>query len=516
MIDSIPRRPWLVLAALCIAVFLVVVDNTIVNVALPTFSIKLNASNTVLQWIVDGYALPFAGLLVAGGEVADRWGRKRVMQIALVAFAVFSFLAAESQSTLQLLIARALMGAAAAFIFPATLSLVTTTFTDPRERTKAFGFWGATVGIAIALGPIMGGYLIDHFWYGSVFFVNVPIVLVTLVATSVVVPESRSPEQRPLDFGGLVLGVVGVTVLTLAIIDGPSWGWRAPATIALFATALAAFVWFVRFERSRDAPMLDVRIFRNREFSAAAASVATSFFCLFGFVFLTTQYFQLVRGYSPLSAGVHTLPFAVVVAVMTPLGALATIHVGARFVVSAGLMIMGLSLWWMAHFGPMAPFVGPVVLSMMTLALGFSLISSPSTASLMNTLSTNQVGAGASLNETTREIGGTLGVAVVGSVFSSVFGPQLRAALSPLGFSSSVINRAITSMQAAEQLVHRVPAGVGRVAAGHAVINAFMDGFHRGCLVAAALTGTLSLVVFWFLPGPVPANVVGASPVETH
>jgi len=164
----------------------------------------------------------------------------------------------------------------------------------------------------------------------------------------------------------------------------------------------------------------------------------------------------------------------------------------------------------------MAPFVGPVVLSMMTLALGFSLISSPSTASLMNTLSTNQVGAGASVNETTREIGGTLGVAVVGSVFSSVFGPQLRAALSPLGFSSSVINRAITSMQAAEQLVHRVPAGVGRVAAGHAVINAFMDGFHRGCLVAAALTGTLSLVVFWFLPGPVPANVVGASPVETH
>src|ERR1019366_8038100 len=310
-------------------------------------------------------------------------------------FAVFSMVAAESHSMTQLLIARALMGASAAFIFPATLSLVTTAFDDLAQRAKAFGIWGATAGIAVAIGPIAGGSLVDHFWFGSVFVVNVPFACVTIVLVAFLVPESRSPVLRRVDLGGLVMGSVSISSLVLAIIEGPSWGWLSTKVLGLFVASLILLVVFGLYERRLDDPMLDIRLFRRGEFSAAAAAIATSFFCLFGFVFLVTQYFQLVHGYSPLSAGVHTLPFAVVTMIATPLGAVAALRIGIRWVVSVGLAVMGGSMMWMTQFGAHAAYWGPVVISMMILALGFSLISSPSTSALMSSLSPAQIGAGA-------------------------------------------------------------------------------------------------------------------------
>ena len=499
------RHPWRSLAALCLAVFLVVIDNTIVNVALPTLSIQLHASNTALQWIVDGYALPFAGLLLAGGDFAERYGRRRTMHVALAIFALFSFAAAECTSTGWLLAARACMGASAAFIFPATLSLVSVTFPDPRQRTKAFGIWGAVVGVAIALGPIAGGYLLNHYWYGSVFLVSVPVAVVAIAATAQWVGESRSAEARSLDVGGLTFGVTAVTLLTLGIIQGPSWGWRSPVIIVIFAVFVVVGLVFVRYERRRSDPLLDVSVFRNRTFSSAAAAIATSFFCLFGFIFVVTQYFQLIRGYSPLSAGVHTLPFAIVTALVTPLGALAALRIGTRWVVSGGLVIMGSALAWMATLDARAPYLGPVVVSMMVLAFGFSLISSPSTSALMNALSARQIGAGAAVNETTREVGGTLGVAVMGSVFSSLFGPQIVQALSPLHLPTAVVNAARSSMQATLSVLHGLsPASAAVVRP--MVVSAFMSGFHRACIVASVSTIVIGLLVFWFLPGPLPVD----------
>ena len=244
---TFPReRRWVVLFVLCIAVFLVVVDNTIVNVALPTLSRDLHASNSSLQWIVDGYSLPFAGLLLAGGGLSDRWGRKFVMQSGLGAFALFSLFAAFSHNVGTLLTARALMGASAAFIFPATLSTLTVVFEDTRERAKAFGVWGATTGVAIALGPISGGALITHYWYGSIFLVNVPLALVGMIAIASVVPESRSPRRRRMDYLGLALGTSGITALVLAIIEGPSWGWRSSPTLVLFGAATMLLAGFAQ------------------------------------------------------------------------------------------------------------------------------------------------------------------------------------------------------------------------------------------------------------------------------
>jgi DHA2 family multidrug resistance protein-like MFS transporter len=386
------ERRWLVLSVLCIAVFLVVVDNTIVNVALPTLSRELHATNSSLQWIVDGYSLPFAGLLIAGGGLSDRVGRKLVMQFALVMFGLFSLLAALSHNIETLLTARALMGAAAAFIFPATLSTLTEVFDDTSERAKAFGVWGATTGIAIALGPIAGGVLIDHFWYGSIFLVNVPLVIVGIVAIAWVVPESRSPQRRRLDLLGLFFGTSGVTALVLAIIEGPAWGWRSFQTLILFVVAAIVLYVFALVELRRVGPLLDVRIFHNRTFSAGAGAIATNFFCLFGFIFLVTQYFQFVRGYSALSTGVHTLPFAFGVMVTTPLGALAALRLGTRYVVALGLVITGIGLFWMSTLSANASYFGPIVGSMITLAIGFSMVNAPSVAATMETLAPSRTG----------------------------------------------------------------------------------------------------------------------------
>jgi EmrB/QacA subfamily drug resistance transporter len=495
-------RRWWILAVLCMVVIIVAIDNTIVNVALPVISRHLHASNSSLQWVVDAYSLPFAGLLLAGGGMSDRLGRKRVMQIGLAAFGMFSLLAAFSHDVSTLLVARALMGASAAFIFPATLSTLTIVFDDARERAKAFGLWGAASGVAIAVGPVVGGTLLVHFWYGSIFLINAPLVVAALVASAYVVPESKSPLQRRHDVGGLVLGTTGVSLLTLATIQGPSWGWLSTSILGLYAGGVLAVIAFVRYELRREGPLVDMRIFSNRAFSVGSGAIAVNYFSLFGFIFLITQYFQLIRGYSPLSAGVHTLPFAAVVMVTTPLGAALALRWGARSVVSVGLAVVGLALVWGGVVSAHAAYFGPIVAIMVLLAFGFSLVNAPATASLMGTLRPEQVGAGASVNETTRELAGTLGVAVVGSAFSSLFGPGIRATLGRYvghGLSAAQLRVATSSTPAAQATVARFPS-VLRPALTNEVANAFMSGLHLGCLVAGAAALVAAVVVFSKMP----------------
>jgi hypothetical protein len=340
--------------------------------------------------------------------------------------------------------------------------------------------------------------LIEHFWWGSVFLVNLPVVALTIVAGQLVIPESKSEFKRRFDFTGLFFGSAGITLLVLAIIEGPTWGWRSGTTLSLFATAAILFTGFVLWERRRPEPLLDVRVFRKPAFSAGAVSIATSFFCLFGFIFLVTQYFQLVRGYSAFSAGAHTLPFAITSMIMTPLGALLALKIGTRTVVGSGLVIMSLGLAWMAVQGPESAFFGPVMGSMIVLATGFSLITAPSTAAVMGSLSPEQLGAGSAVNNVTRELGGTLGVAVVGSTFSSVFGPQIIHAFSqyvPVGIAT----RASESMQGALATAQSLPAPIAASLQPH-IVESFMSGFHRGCFVAAGVALVLSALAFAFLP----------------
>lgn len=271
------ERRWLVLGILSASVFLVVVDNLIVNVALPTLQRELDASVTSLQWIVDAYALVFAGLLLAGGALGDRWGRKRTLQVGLVLFAIFSGFGAFADSSSSLIVWRGAMGIGAALVFPATHAIITNLFIDPVERAKAIGLWSAVSGMAVAFGPVAGGFLLKHFWWGSVFLVNIPIVAIALLVGHFLVPESREPHQGRFDLVGLVLSVVGVGALVFTVIESPHWGWGSGESIAGFGLAAVTLVVFVRYEARRRDPLLDVTFFRNARFSAATVPSVSHF-----------------------------------------------------------------------------------------------------------------------------------------------------------------------------------------------------------------------------------------------
>ncbi|MGD0748535.1 MAG: DHA2 family efflux MFS transporter permease subunit [Acidimicrobiales bacterium] len=505
---SAPKdRRWIVLAVLCLSVFLVVVDNTIVNVALPTLNRTLGASITSLQWIVDAYSLAFAGLLLAGGGIGDRLGRKGTMQTGLVFFGLFSAAAAWSHTTGGLITTRALMGVAAAFIFPASLAILTSVFSDPSERQKALGIWGATSGIAVAFGPITGGALLEHFWYGSIFLVNVPIVMITFIAGGFLIPKLPKVAQHSFDFRGVVLSTVGVTALVLAIIEGPQWGWASAGTLACFATSAVLLTVFTVLELRTEGPLLDVRVFRIPRFTGGALSISVAFFCLFGFIFLITQYFQFVKGYSTLSAGVHTLPFAIVAAIATPIAAVVALKVGTRLVVTAGLLLMGGGLV-VAAFNSQAntSYFGPIILAMVLLALGLSSITAPTAEAVMGSVADDQRGAAAGVNNTTRELGGTLGVAVFGSFFASSFAPRITSAFRSLPIPAGPKAEAHQSMAAALVVAAHAPRAA-QPALQSIAFTAFHSGLQVACIAGAGVAVVGALVALKLLPGRGAAEV---------
>lgn len=495
------ERRWWILPVLCLSVFLVVVDNTIVNVALPTLSRTLGASTTGLQWIVDAYSLAFAGLLLAGGGLGDRLGRKVVMQAGLVFFGLFSAAAAFCTTTGTLIAARTLMGIAAAFVFPASLAILTSVFTDHAERQKALGIWGATSGIAVAFGPIVGGALLQHYWFGSIFLVNVPIVIGTIVAGHFLIPTLVADRSHAFDTRGVVISTLGLLTLVLAIIQGPDWGWDSVRTLGCFAVAVILLGSFTMVELRTPHPLLDVRVFLVRRFTAGAVSIAVAFFCLFGFIFLITQYLQFVKGYSTLSAGVHTLPFAIVAAVVTPIGAVLALKVGTRLVVTLGLLAMGGGLIVSAfNHSPHTAYFGPIVISMVLLAIGLSLVTAPANEAVMGSLAADQVGSGAAVNNTTRELGGTLGVAVLGSVFASAYTPKITHVLAPYPVPAAARSAAQQSMAAALDVVSRAPSGIQGLLRS-ATFDAFGSGLRLACMVGAAVAVLGALVAALFLPG---------------
>ncbi|HEY5277168.1 MAG TPA: MFS transporter, partial [Coriobacteriia bacterium] len=332
---------WGALGVLCVSILVVNLDNTILNVALPTLVRKLNATSSELQWIVDSYAMVFAGLLLIGGSLADRFGRKRLFLIGLAIFGCGSIGAAFSGSVASLIAWRAVMGAGAALTMPATLSIINDLFRDPRERSRAIGLWAGTSGIGIAIGPIAGGLLLARFWWGSVFFVNVPIVVAGAIGALLLVPDSRNPNAaRPDPVGGL-LSMLGLGCVLWAIIEAPTRGWSSTRVVGVGVAGLAVLAMFVAWEVRSDHPMLNLRFFRSRRFSAATSSLSLGVFALFGALFVQTQFLQFDLHLSAIGAGVRILPIAAVVAVTAPLSAFIVRLVGSKVTASAGLLAIG-------------------------------------------------------------------------------------------------------------------------------------------------------------------------------
>ncbi len=493
----VDRRRWVVLAVLCVAVFVTTLDGLIVNIALPSLSTDLGATTRQLQWIVDAYLLVFTGLLLAAGGLGDRYGRRRALLLGLVIFGITSAYAGSVDSPEGLILARALMGVGAAAIFPATLAIITNVFPDPRERAKAIGIWSAVSGIGVAAGPITGGWLLEHFWWGSIFYVNIPVIAVAVVAVIVFVPESRDSHAVRLDRLGLGLSIASISALVFTIIEAPEFGWLSAQTSAGFLVAGVLLGLFIWWESRVEHPLLPVRIFENLRFTAASVSVTSAFFALFGFVFLITQYFQLVREYSPLQAGVRTLPVAFSIAAASVLSPTLVQRVGTKLVVAGGLASMATGFLWVSTASATTPYL-EIVGQMILLGAGLGATTAPATESIMGSLSVDKAGVGSAVNDTTRELGGTLGVAVVGSVFSSIYVSSL--ADGPIFASLTPDAQVATedSVAAAGQIAP----GLGAQAGAYftEVSEAFLSGLAVSCVVVAGVAFAGSLFALRFLP----------------
>jgi drug resistance transporter, EmrB/QacA subfamily len=479
------RRRMLLLATVCLAAFAINIDTTIVNVALPDLGRQLGATTRSLQWIVDGYNLAFAALVLTAGSLGDRFGRRPALLVGLAGFALSSGIGATVGSASALIAVRFVMGASAAVIFPTTLSIITNAFPERGERAKAIGVWGAVTGLGVAIGPVTGGLLLAHFGWPSVFVALVPVALLALVATWAWVPESSDPAEARLDPPGLVLSSAAIGTLVYTIIEAPGRGWGSAATLAGLAGAVVLTAVFVAVERRRPRPMIDIALFRTPAFSAASASVTVAFFALFGFIFVVTQYFQFIRGYGTLSTGLRILPVATTIAIGSVGGVLLAGRIGTRAVVSTGLLLLGSSFGWIAVSATFMPY-DRIVGQMVLMGLGLGLTTAPATESILSVLPAAKAGVGSAVNDATRELGGTLGVAVLGSIFTSLYAHHL-ATSSFRTLPSHAVSAAQNSVAAALGTVGHAPAGPARQQLLDGLHASFMSGLHVACLAAAGI-----------------------------
>jgi EmrB/QacA subfamily drug resistance transporter len=507
-------HPIAALAVICLSVFVVSVDATIVNVALPTLSRELDADIAELQWIVDAYTLVMAGLMLSAGSLADRFGRRGFLSGGLMLFAVTSAIAAQVGAADGLIWARAAMGVGAAVIFPTTLSLITNIFVDPVKRAKAIGLWAAMVGVGVAAGPISGGWLLEHFSWGAVFMVNVPVAVVAIIGGILFVPTSRDPAAPRVDVPGLILSSIGITALVYTVIEAPNWGWGSGHTAAGFGIAIAVLAGFAWWERRSSHPMLDVSVFANRRFSGGSLAVTAGFLTLFGFIFVITQYFQFIKAYSAFETGVRLMPVAVSIAAGSIVGPRIVQRIGTTAVVVAGLVIFAAGLAWASTVDASTSYA-VIAAQMVLLGAGLGLTTAPATESIMGSLSSDKAGVGSAVNDTTRELGGTLGVAIVGSVFASIYSSRLASDSAVSVLPAEVRETMERSVAAAQEVVGQLPQGVmPNIRA--AVDNAFLDGMQVGSLISAAIALAAAVVVAGLLPArarqAAPADIEQSEP----
>ncbi len=513
--DVAYRRRWLTLTVLCVSLLVIVLDNTILNVAIPTLAKPRNvggiaASASQLQWIVDSYTVVFAGLLLTAGSLGDRFGRYRALVIGLSIFGFGSLLSALSDSPNTLIATRSLMGIGGAFIMPSTLSILTNVFHDPIERRKAIGIWAGVAGLG-ALGPITGGFLLTHFWWGSVFLVNVPIVIAGLAAGYFLIPDSRDPSTPRLDPVGALLSIVGLSVVLWGVIEAPTSGWTSPETLVAFAVGAAILAAFIRWELTTDSPMLNMHFFQNPRFSAASGAITLTFFTLFGTLFVMTQYLQVVRGFSALKAGLVLGPQAVMMLIFAPTSSVWVGKFGNKRVVATGLGIVAVSLVLVSRLTPDTATI-LIIGATMVMGVGMANIMAPATDSIMGSLPRAKAGVGSAVNDTTRQTGGAFGVAVLGSLLASRYSSQITHILGENIAPAVKDNVSAAHGYALKQLA-------GQPDLQHRIIDAsnhaFVSGFHMAAVAGACVILLTAIAVLKFLPARGDEMGSGA-PDDTH
>ncbi|MGW3550691.1 MFS transporter [Streptomyces griseoincarnatus] len=502
--EAVHRRRWVILGVLMMSLLIVVLDNSILNVAIKTISTPaptgLGATQSQLEWAINAYTLVFAGLLFTAGLLGDRLGRKKVLIGGLAVFGAGSALAAFSGSPAELIVFRAVMGLGAAFVMPATMAVLMHVF-ERDEQPRAIGIWTGGVGLAIAIGPITGGLLLDHFWWGSVFLVNVPIVALAVALMLWLVPDSRDPKPGRLDPVGVVLSVAGLVLLVYGIIRGGQLADFTDVTVlATTGAGLAVLAAFVVFEKRSDHPSVDISAFRNKVFSASITAIALVFFALLGVTFFTVFYLQSVRGHSPLETGLLMLPLAATQLLFAPRARLMVDRVGSRITTTAGLVVLAATLAAFALLDEATPlwFLEAVFFLMGT---GMAYVMTPVSVVVMQALPREKAGSASALSNTFRQVGGALGIAVLGSVLSTAYRTDIEGALGPV--PPGARHAAGESIEATLAVADRLGPRGGPLA--DAAADAFLYAMHVTALWGAAVAVLGAVVVAVFLPGRTPA-----------
>ena len=496
---EVRRMRWWTLAIVSVTVVLATIDETILNVAIPSLQRDLGASASSLQWMVNAYVLVFGGLLLTMGGIGDRFGRARMLRYGLTVFAVSSLGAALAQSPAQLIGARAVMGVGGAMMMPATLAIIVNVF-EEKELPKAIAVWAILAGVGVALGPILGGALLEYFYWGSVFLVSVPIAGIAIVASLFLVPDSRDPDSKPLDIPGALLSMGAVSALVLAIIEGPNWGATSPE-LAVTAAAAVVFGWgFVLRERRAAYPLLDFALFRLPRFSAGAAAISLAFFSLVGFIFGFTQYLQFVQGHTPLAAGLRFLPIAGGFMVGSIVSEQLASRFGATRVIAAGLVLMTavtpLIVLWEVDTSYLV--IGPIVA---VIALGVGMVVAPAAEAVMGAVEMAKAGVGSAMNDVTQMLSSAISIATVGSVMYAVYAVKLGDAVASLPANAAEMVR--DSIGAAVQLAASLPQDEA-LALSTAAKTAFTDALGVAVLIGAGFTLVGALIVARFMPARGP------------
>ncbi|HEY1988215.1 MAG TPA: DHA2 family efflux MFS transporter permease subunit [Acidimicrobiales bacterium] len=492
------RHRWATLAVLCVTLLLISLDNTVLNVALPSIVRSLGASSSQLQWMVDAYAVVFAGLLLSLGALGDRAGRKWVFMGGLVVFGGGSAFATWSGSPDRLTLARAVMGIGAAALMPCTLSILTNVFTQEKERVRAIGIWSGATGLGVALGPILGGILLAHYWWGSVFLVNVPVAILGLIAAIWLVPNSRNPASTRPDPIGAVLSILGGGSLLWGIIEAPSRGWSSPLILGAIGAAAILIAAFVVWERRIDHPMLPLRFFASRRYSVAIAALALVLFALLGMFFVMTQYLQFVLGYSPLEAGVRIAPVALALLVIAPLSVLAAHRFGSKLVIVSGMALIALGLGLLSRT-TVAGTYRDCIAAFLVLGVGVALALAPSTESVMGSLPKEEAGVGSATNDTAMQLGGALGVGVLGTALILRYQHLVSPVVAHAGVPASVQGLINSSLGAALAVAQHAPPALGNQLALLAR-RSFVSGMDLALMIATGVVAVAAVLVLVLLP----------------
>jgi EmrB/QacA subfamily drug resistance transporter len=499
------RRRWIAFIFMGISMLIISLDNTVLNLALPSIAKDLGSTSAQLQWIVDAYVLAIAGCLLTIGYLGDRLGRKPALIAGLLIFGLFSLGAALSTSNGMLIAMRAIMGIGSATIMPATLSILTATFRQPKERAQAIALWAAVFSLGMGIGPVVGGYLLEHFHWSSVFYINIPVIIIGLIGSSLFIQNSKSETPRKIDILGAVLSAGGVFALVFAIIQAGQDGWTAPHVLWAFAATVVLLTVFIIWELKYKDAMLPLNFFKNMSFTGANVALVLVHFGMVGSFFFLGQFLQSVQGYSPLQAGIRLLPMAAVSFVAAAVSAIIARLIGTKYTIAIGIAISAAGFYYFSTVAAVDMPYSSFVFALCIVSLGIGFTMSPSTNSIMASVPVNQSGIASAMNSTTRQIGSALGVAVLGTILNSTYIADINAVAWPPSLPANALAAIQNSVQGANIVAQTAQQQSPQLAQliTNSAHQAFTAGAERALVIGAVIMAVSAILTLFIVPNKV-------------